>query len=95
MQMFEEIDQSYIPSLKAGDRTQASRVLHDRIRLAYDVHRLKIDSTVKLAEKQHLENEAKVDVQVRSRTLGLVGLGLSLVILLSTVSWNLVRGKAS
>ena len=94
MQMFEAIEQSFIPALQAGDRAQATRVLHEGIRVAYDAHRSKIDRAVKLAEKQHQENEARVDVQVRSRTIGLIGLSVSLVVLMSVVSWNLVRGNA-
>ncbi len=48
-QFFEEVEQSFLPAIRAGDNKLAKDIFSTRLNPLYEKHRLSVDETVKLA----------------------------------------------
>jgi methyl-accepting chemotaxis protein len=93
--MLEAIEKEFVPALQSGDRVRAEALLHGVIREQYTAHRAAIDKVVELAVKRNRDDEMGAAVAVKSRAFGQIGLGLSLIFMLSFLSWRWVRGAES
>lgn len=91
LRMLDSLEKVFIPALKAGDRNRAEAVLHGSIQEDYAEHRAKIDEVTLLAKRRNHDDEASARIAERARTIGQIVVGLALILMLSSVSWYLVR----
>jgi methyl-accepting chemotaxis protein len=94
-EMIETLENSFIPALQARDFIRARELLHKTMRRQYREHKEGVDAVIRIAVARNLENEKLVAGMVRERTLGLVIMGLSMVMLLAAACiWTVYQCEA-
>jgi methyl-accepting chemotaxis protein len=81
--MIETMENAFIPALQAKDLPRARELLRETMRRQFREHKEGVDAVVRIAAVRNLENEKIVADMVGERTLGLVIMGLSMVMLLA------------
>ena len=90
-EFFESRDRDFVPALLRGDHQRAETLAATTLKDKYEQHRRAIDSVVKMATDRNVADERRASDIVRTRTIGLMALGLAIVGLALLASWFIAR----
>jgi methyl-accepting chemotaxis protein len=90
-QFFDIRDRDFIPAVTAGNVERARDLASGILKRMYADHQTEIEDVIRLARERSVMDEVSAATVARSRSSALVALGGLILVLVSFISWFLVR----
>ncbi|HEX2949861.1 MAG TPA: hypothetical protein VHV83_09905, partial [Armatimonadota bacterium] len=91
MEFFRIRDEQFIPALMSGQREKARQIALVELQNKYMEHRAAIDRVVKMATDRNAADEAIASATIKSRTIQLIVLAVSILLLVIIICLTLAR----